>query len=278
MEALASLWATLKAYQGPLVTLALIFGPGLLRRLNALLAPAPPDATTPPRSRILWSILLLHAVYAILLILWPSYDTFTSLDLLAPSDILRPFVLHDLNQPADGWTQVDPLVELFLARLGTVEGIGVGGFGLEFGCGGRSEREGEEVAAYYRVWDCGVCGGGVWGAVLSPTLTTARVIAQLSLTMAYILLPVRPSPADLTQARLTRTLDAAYNTLNLAQAARAAITRSPAMSRSAAEWATIRAKAEDNARSDAAVVGAALDSGQPTPGTWGLDTIITFPI
>ncbi|BEJ05914.1 hypothetical protein CcaverHIS641_0304360 [Cutaneotrichosporon cavernicola] len=104
--------------------------------------------------------------------------------------------------------------------------------------------------------------------------------------MAYILLPVRPSPADLTQARLTRTLDAAYNTLNLAQAARAAITRSPAMSRSAAEWATIRAKAEDNARSDAAVHASQRSTshtlnprpGQPTPGTWGLDTIITFPI
>ncbi|BEJ13400.1 hypothetical protein CspHIS471_0305740 [Cutaneotrichosporon sp. HIS471] len=360
MEALASLWATLKAYQGPLVTLALIFGPGLLRRLNALLAPAPPDATTPPRSRILWSILLLHAVYAILLVLRPSYDAFTSLDLLAPSDILRPFVLHDLNQPTDGWTQVDPLVELFLARLGTVEGrIAYSRWGHDtfFNCAWCRQRADYALAATPRIlgpyvlqalvlgalgWNsvagagarerakkwrhtigCGiaVCAAVEFGvrwwvemrvvqghlAHLSPTLTTTRVIAQLSLTVAYILLPVRPSPADLTQARLTRTLDAAYNTLNLAQAARAAITRSPAMSRSAAEWATIRAKAEDNARSDAAVVGAALDSGvfersasgvarpttqsregagqfvraqwarvvrQPTPDTWGLDTII----
>jgi hypothetical protein len=89
----------------------------------------------------------------------------------------------------------------------------------------------------------------------------ARTLLQLLITAAYVLLPVRPSAADLHQARLTRTLDAAYNTLNLAQAARAAIARSPAMSRSAGEFATARAKAEDAARADPAVVGAALDAG-----------------
>jgi hypothetical protein len=119
---LASLWATLKAYQGPLVTVALIFGPGLLRRLSALLAPAPPDAPSPPRSPVLWAVLALHTLYALLSLLQPPYDAFASLDLLTPSDILRPLLLSDLGQPTDGWTPVDPLVDLLLARLGTVEG------------------------------------------------------------------------------------------------------------------------------------------------------------
>ncbi|GMK56939.1 hypothetical protein CspeluHIS016_0307790 [Cutaneotrichosporon spelunceum] len=313
MEVLASLWAILQAYQGPLVTLALIFGPGLLRRVTVLLAPAPPDATTPPRSKILWSVLLLQAIYTILSISQPSYDAFSSLDLLVPSDILRPLVLDDLNQPTD-WSQVDPLVELFLARLGTVEGrVAYSRWGHDtfFNCAWCRQRSDYALAAVPRIlgphvlqalvigvlgWTsvagagakdrankwrltigCGIvlCAvlefGMRWWielrvvqghlAHLSPTLTTARALAQFALTAAYVLLPVRPSAADLTQARLTRTLDAAYNTLNLAKAARAAITRSPAMSRSAAEWAAMRAKAEDSAGTDPAVVGAALDAG-----------------
>lgn len=72
---------------------------------------------------------------------------------------------------------------------------------------------------------------------------------------------MRPSPSSLAQSRLIRTLDSAYNTLNLTHAARNAISRSPAMARSAAQFAAVRAKAEDQARADAAVVGAALDVG-----------------
>ncbi|CAK9779760.1 hypothetical protein CC85DRAFT_261668 [Cutaneotrichosporon oleaginosum] len=314
MEALTSLWATLKVYQGPLVTLALIFGPGLARRLTALLSPPPADAAPPPRPRLLWLLLLLHAAYAALVLLSPPYDAFASLDLLTPSDILRPLVLRDLGQPTDGWTQVDPLVELFLARLGTVDGriaYSRWGHAVFFHCAWCRQRGDFALAAAPRVlgpyvlqalvlgvvgWDA-VGGAGsrmrankwrntlgwvvaaaaaaefgarwyvemrvVHGHLthLSPALDKARALVQLAITAAYVLLPVRPSPADLNNARLTRTLESAYNTLSLAQAARTAIAGSPALSRSAGEWAAARVKAEDAARSDPAVVGAALDAG-----------------
>lgn len=72
---------------------------------------------------------------------------------------------------------------------------------------------------------------------------------------------MRPSPSELAASRLLRTLDSAYNTLNLTNAARTAIARSPAMARSSAAWVAYRSRAEDKARSDPDVVKAALEAG-----------------
>lgn len=122
MEALTSLWATLKAYQGPLLTLAIVFGPGLLRRTLLLFGPPPPDVPRSPRSWVLLGALLLQTIYTFYTLVHPPYDVFTSYNLLTPTDILRPLVLADLGLDPTPTAASDPLVDLFLTRLATVDG------------------------------------------------------------------------------------------------------------------------------------------------------------
>lgn len=118
MEALTTIWSTLKVYQGPLLTLAFLFGPSLYKRVLVLFH-TPPDVSSPPRSRTLLLVLALQAFYTIYTLLKPPYNAFAHYDLLTPTDILRPLILSDFG--LDGWNS-DPLVELFLARLGSVDG------------------------------------------------------------------------------------------------------------------------------------------------------------
>lgn len=151
MEALTSLWSTVQAYQGPLVTLLFLFGPSLLARVRALLSPAPPDVSSPPTSRALYAILLLQAAYTAHTLLYPPYDAFASRPLLTPTDALRPLVLSEHG--LDGWTS-DPLVDLLLARLATVDGriaYSRWGHAVFFNCAWCRAKEDYALAAIPRV-------------------------------------------------------------------------------------------------------------------------------
>lgn len=80
------------------------------------------------------------------------------------------------------------------------------------------------------------------------------------MTVAYIYMPI-PQDARAAEIALVRSLDNAFKTQRITSLARAAIARSPAMSRLSNERREARARAEDRARTETTVVAAAQAAG-----------------